>query len=94
VLGRAEVRRVFSISRVGVIAGSYVVSGRITRGAQARVIRDGAVVHQGAIGSLRRFKDDVREVTADFECGIGLERFGDVKERDVIEAFTMETKPA
>ncbi|HYM70896.1 MAG TPA: translation initiation factor IF-2 [bacterium] len=94
VIGRAEVRRVFSISRVGVIAGSYVTSGRITRGAKARVIRDGAVVHEGVIGSLRRFKEDVREVTADFECGIGLERFGDVKEKDVIEVFAMEAKPA
>jgi len=94
VLGRAEVRRVFSISRVGVIAGSYVTSGRIVRGARARVIRDGAVVHEGVIGSLRRFKEDVREVASDFECGIGLERFGDVKEGDVIEAFAMEAKPA
>jgi len=94
VIGRAEVRRVFSISRVGMIAGSYVVSGRIVRGAKARIIRDGAVVHEGVIGSLRRFKEDVREVTADFECGIGLERFGDVKEGDVIEAFAMEEKPA
>jgi translation initiation factor IF-2 len=94
VTGRAEVRRVYSISRVGVIAGSYVLSGKITRGSKCRVIRDGAVVHEGVIGSLRRFKDDVREVTADFECGIGLERFNDVKERDIIETFAIETKPA
>jgi len=94
VIGRAEVRRVFSISRVGVIAGSYVTSGRITRGAKARVIRDGVVVHEGVIGSLRRFKEDVREVAADFECGIGLERFADIKEKDVIEVFAMEAKPA
>ncbi len=93
-LGRAEVRKVFSISRSGTIAGSYVVSGRIQRGAQARLIRDGAVAHQGTIGSLRRFKDDVREVSEGFECGIGLERYGDVKEGDVIEAFAVEEKPA
>ncbi len=94
VLGRAEVRRVFSISRVGTIAGCYVTSGRIARGAQARVIRDGAVVHEGVIGSLRRFKDDVREVTEGYECGIGLERYGDVKEGDVIEAFALAQQPA
>ena len=76
------------------IAGSYVLSGKITRGSKCRVIRDGAVVHEGVIGSLRRFKDDVREVTADFECGIGLERFNDIKERDIIETFAIETKPA
>ncbi|HEX4836627.1 MAG TPA: translation initiation factor IF-2 [bacterium] len=93
-LGRADVRRVFSISRVGTIAGSYVTSGRVTRGARARVIRDGVVVYEGAIASLRRFKEDVREVSEGFECGIGLERFGDVKEGDVIEVFAMEAKPA
>ncbi len=94
ITGRAEVRRVYSISRVGVIAGSYVLSGKITRGSKCRLIRDGVVVHEGVIGSLRRFKDDVREVTADFECGIGLERFTDVKERDIIETYAIETKPA
>jgi len=94
VLGRAEVRRAFSISRVGTIAGCYVMSGRIVRGAKARLIRDGAVVHEGVIGSLRRFKDDVREVQEGFECGIGLERYNDVKERDIIEAFDLEAKPA
>jgi translation initiation factor IF-2 len=94
VLGRAEVRRAFSISRVGTIAGCYVTSGRIVRGARARLIRDGAVVHEGVIGSLRRFKDDVREVQEGFECGIGLERYNDVKERDIIEAFDLEARPA
>jgi translation initiation factor IF-2 len=94
VLGRAEVRRAFSISRLGTIAGCYVTSGRIVRGARARLIRDGAVVHEGVIGSLRRFKDDVREVQEGFECGIGLERYNDVKERDIIEAFDLEAKPA
>ncbi|HEV2439721.1 MAG TPA: translation initiation factor IF-2 [bacterium] len=94
VLGRVEVRRVYSISRVGTIAGSYVTSGRITRGAKVRVIRDGAVVHEGVVGSLRRFKEDVREVVEGFECGVGLERFNDIKEGDVLEVFAMETAPA
>jgi translation initiation factor IF-2 len=94
VLGQAEVRQVFTISRLGVIAGSYVTSGRIVRGAQVRLIRDGVIVHEGRIGSLRRFKDDVREVTDGFECGIGLERFNDVKERDIIEAYEVQQVPA
>jgi translation initiation factor IF-2 len=94
VLGQAEVRQVFTISRLGTIAGSYVTSGRIVRGAQVRLIRDGVIVHEGRIGSLRRFKDDVREVTDGFECGIGLERFNDVKERDIIEAYEVQQVPA
>jgi translation initiation factor IF-2 len=94
VLGRVEVRRVYSISRVGTIAGCYVTSGRVTRGARVRVVRDGVVVHEGVIGSLRRFKEDVREVAEGFECGIGLERFGDIKEGDVLEVFAVETAPA
>jgi translation initiation factor IF-2 len=92
-LGQAEVRQVFTISRVGTIAGSYVTDGRIVRGANARVIRDGVVVYEGRIGSLRRFKEDVREVTEGFECGIGLERFNDIKERDVIEAYEVQQVP-
>lgn len=94
VLGQAEVRKTFSVSRLGTIAGSYVTGGRIVRGAQARVIRDGAVVFEGRISSLRRFKDDVREVTDGFECGIGIERFNDIKEGDVIEAFEVQQVPA
>ncbi|HLW58967.1 MAG TPA: translation initiation factor IF-2 [bacterium] len=94
ILGRVEVRKVYSISRIGTIAGCYVTSGKIVRGAKARLIRDGAVVHEGVIGSLRRFKDDVREVVEGFECGIGLERYNDIKEGDTIEAFAMEVKPA
>ena len=93
ILGRAEVRKVFSISRVGTIAGSYIATGRMLRGARARLIRDGVVVHEGTIGSLRRFKEDVREVAEGYECGIGFERFNDVKEGDVIEAFDVEAKP-
>ena len=94
VLGRVEVRKVYSISRVGTIAGCYVTSGKVTRGAKVRVIRDGVVVHEGVVGSLRRFKEDVREVLEGFECGIGLERFNDVKEGDVLEVFAIETAPA
>lgn len=94
VLGQAEVRQIFSISRLGVIAGSYVTGGRIVRGALARLIRDGVVVHEGRIASLRRFKDDVREVGDGFECGIGFERFNDVKEHDLIEAYEVQQVPA
>jgi len=85
-LGRAEVRALFRTPR-GVIAGCMVVRGQITRGALARLVRDGVIVYTGRIGSLRRFKDDVREVNEGFECGIGLENFQDVHEGDVIEAF-------
>jgi translation initiation factor IF-2 len=86
-LGRAEVRALFRVPRVGLVAGSYVLQGTITRNARARVIRDGVVAYDGRIGSLRRFKDDVREVSEGFECGIGIENFNDVKEGDIIEAY-------
>jgi translation initiation factor IF-2 len=86
-LGRAEVRAVFRGSRMGVAAGSYVLSGVIQRGARARLVRDGRVVWEGRIDTLRRFKDDVREVAEGFECGIGLENFQDIHEGDVIEDF-------
>jgi translation initiation factor IF-2 len=86
-LGEAEVRALFRASRVGTIAGSYVTEGVIRRGAHARVIRDGTVIYETTIASLKRFKDDAREVQAGFECGILLDGFNDVKEGDVIEAF-------
>jgi translation initiation factor IF-2 len=86
-LGRAEVRALFRVPRIGVVAGSYVVSGNITRNSRARVVRDGVVVYEGRIGSLRRFKDDVREVAEGFECGISIENFQDVHEGDIIESF-------
>jgi translation initiation factor IF-2 len=86
-LGRAEVRAVFRVPKVGLVAGSYVLEGTITRNARARVIRDGVVAYDGRIGSLRRFKDDVREVSEGFECGIGIANFNDVKEGDIIEAY-------
>ena len=88
-LGRAEVRKTFSVPG-GTIAGSMVVDGKITRNGRARLVRDGRVVWEGKIGSLRRFKDDAREVSAGYECGIGLENYNDVKPDDVIEAFEME----
>ena len=90
VLGRAEVRAVFKVPKIGNIAGCYVVEGKITRSAEVRILRDNVVIHEGKIDSLKRFKDDAREVANGFECGIGLERFGDIKEGDIIEAFIME----
>ena len=89
-IGRAEVRNVFKISSVGTIAGSYVLEGKITRSAKIRLVRDGIIVADGVIGSLKRFKDDVREVASGYECGIGLERFNDIKEGDVFEAYITE----
>ena len=86
-LGRAEVRALFRVPRIGVIAGCYVLEGTIVRNARARVVRDGVVVYESRVGSLRRFKDDVREVAEGFECGIGIENFNDVHEGDIIEAF-------
>ncbi|ERM92376.1 translation initiation factor IF-2 [Caldanaerobacter subterraneus] len=92
-LGRAEVRAVFKIPGVGNVAGCYVLSGKITRNADVRVVRDGIVIYEGKIASLKRFKDDVREVQQGFECGIGIEKFNDIKEGDIIEAYTMEEIP-
>jgi translation initiation factor IF-2 len=86
-IGEAEVRALFRASRVGTIAGSYVTNGVVRRGAQVRVVRDGTVVHEGTIAGLRRFKDDVREVQAGFECGILVDGFNDVKEGDVLEVY-------
>ena len=88
-LGSAEVRQVFTIPRVGMVAGSVVTTGKILRTAQARLLRDRVSVYQGRIGSLRRFKDDVREVLAGYECGIGLENCQDIKPGDVIEVFEL-----
>jgi translation initiation factor IF-2 len=90
VLGEAEIRQTFRVPKLGVIAGCYVTRGTIRRNSQVRLIRDGVVVYEGRVGSLRRFKDDVAEVREGFECGIGLENFQDVKEGDVIEAFEVE----
>ena len=89
-LGRIEVRNVMNLSSVGKIAGSYVLEGKVTRSAQIRVVRDGIVITEDAISSLRRFKDDVKEVQSGFECGIGLEKFNDIKEGDIFECFMIE----
>jgi len=86
-IARVEVRATFKASRVGTIAGSYVVSGTVRRGAKCRLVRDGTVIYEGRIGSLRRFKDDVREVTDGQECGIVLEGYADVKVGDNLEFF-------
>jgi translation initiation factor IF-2 len=88
--GRAEVRNTFHISRIGTIAGCYVLSGKISRNSNVRLLRDNVVVHDGKLASLKRFKDDVREVVEGYECGIGLEGFNDIKVGDQIEAYVME----
>jgi translation initiation factor IF-2 len=93
-LGRAEVRKLFKIGKVGVIGGSYVIDGRIARNAQVRLLRDNVVVYKGRMASLKHLKDDVSEIKQGFECGILLERFNDLKTGDVVEAFRMETIPA
>ncbi len=90
ILGTVEVRDTYKISGVGTIAGAYVTNGKVTRACSIRVVRDGIVIAEDAIDSLRRFKDDVKEVAQGYECGIGLEKFGDIKEGDVFEAFIME----
>jgi len=89
-LGRAEVREVFRVPKIGAVGGCYVTEGKILRSGQVRVIRDGAVIHEGSIESLKRFKDDVREVASGYECGIGLERFNDIKVGDIFEVYTQE----
>ncbi len=93
-LGRVEVRETFTVPKVGTIAGCYVVDGLVRRGADCRLVRDGVQIYQGKVGSLRRFKDDVREVQTGFECGVGIEGYNDVKIGDVIEVFELEEKPA
>ncbi len=94
VLGRAEVRQTFSISKIGVIAGCYVVSGKIERSNQVRLIRDDVVIYQGRMLSMKRFKDDIKDASEGYECGILLENYRDVKVGDVIEAFTIEKESA
>ena len=90
VLGHAEVRTTFRVSSVGTIAGCYVQDGKIQRSAKVRIVRDGIVVHEGVLSSLKRFKDDVKEVASGYECGCGIENFNDIKEGDIFEAFVME----
>ncbi len=89
-LGTVEVRQVYKITNVGIVAGCYVTDGKVTRNAQVRLVRDGIVVHEGVMSSLQRFKDSVKEVAQGYECGITIEKYSDIKEGDVIEAFMME----
>jgi translation initiation factor IF-2 len=90
VIGTAEVREVFQIPKVGAIAGSYVTDGKIERGQSIRVVRDGVVLYEGKNSSLRRFKDDVKDVQAGYECGIGVENFNDIKVGDILECYYLE----
>ncbi len=92
--GRAEVRDTFSVPRVGTIAGCYVAEGKVRRGSSCRLLRDGVQIYEGRVGSLKRFKDDVREVNSGFECGLGIEGYNDVKIGDVVETYVLEEKPA
>ena len=94
VTGHAEVRKTISVPKMGTVAGSAVTDGKISRNAHCRLIRDSIVVYQGKLGSLRRFKDDVKEVVQGYECGIGIEGYNDVKEGDVIEAYVLEETAA
>ncbi|MBQ3426393.1 MAG: translation initiation factor IF-2 [Clostridia bacterium] len=90
VLGYADVRQTFRVPNIGLIAGCYVTKGKITRNAQVRVVRDGIIVHEGKVSSLKRYKDDAKEVTERFECGLGIENFNDIKDGDTIECFEMQ----
>ena len=92
-IGEVEVRQIYKASKVGTIAGGMVTSGKITRDAKVRLVRDGVVVYEGELGSLKRFKDDVKEVKSGFECGLTIENYNDIKENDVIEAYQMKEVP-
>ncbi|MGB0428577.1 MAG: EF-Tu/IF-2/RF-3 family GTPase, partial [Flavobacteriales bacterium] len=89
IVANLVIRNTFKISKIGTIAGCYVTSGKISRNSDVRVIRDGVVIHTGALGSLKRFKDDVKEVNKGYECGLNLAKFNDLKEEDIIEAYEM-----
>lgn len=90
VLGTVEIRNTFKVPGVGIVGGAYVTDGKVVRNEQVRLVRDGIVIHEGKIASLKRFKDDAREVAQGYECGIGIENYNDIKEGDIIECFTME----
>jgi translation initiation factor IF-2 len=93
VIGHAEVRQLYKVSSIGTIAGCYVKDGKVTRDAQVRVQRDNIVVYEGVLGSLQRFKDSVKEVASNYECGMSIEKFNDIKEGDIFECFVMEEIP-
>ena len=90
IIGTAEIRQTFRISSVGTIGGAFVLTGKIERNAGVRVIRDEVVIHEGKLASLKRFKDDAKEVNKGFECGMQIENYNDIKEGDIIEAFVMD----
>ncbi|EJX02834.1 translation initiation factor IF-2 [gut metagenome] len=89
-IGHAEVRETYKVSKVGTVCGCYCSDGKIQRGCSVRVLRDNIVIHEGELASLRRFKDDVKEVASGYECGMQVEKFNDIKVGDVIECFVME----
>ncbi|HOK43169.1 MAG TPA: translation initiation factor IF-2, partial [Thermoclostridium caenicola] len=88
--GHVEIRQLFKVSSVGTIGGAYVLDGKIARNSDIRLVRNGIVIYEGKLASLKRFKDDVREVAAGYECGLMIEKFNDIKEGDIIEAYHME----
>jgi len=90
VLGHTEIRQIFKVSGIGTVGGCYVTDGKVARNSDIRVIRDGIVIHEGKLASLKRVKDDVKEVLQGFECGLSIERFNDIKEHDIVESFAME----
>ena len=90
IIGHAEVRETYKVSKVGTVCGCYCTDGKIQRGCKVRILRDNIVVHEGELASLRRFKDDVREVASGYECGMQVEKFNDIKVGDIIECFVME----
>ncbi|MEG2378234.1 MAG: translation initiation factor IF-2, partial [Clostridia bacterium] len=89
ILGHAEIRQTFKVTKIGTIAGCYVTDGKITRNSQVRIVRDGILIHEGELASLKRFKDDVKEVQSSFECGLNIDKFNDIKDGDIVEAFEM-----
>jgi translation initiation factor IF-2 len=90
VLGKLEIRNIFKVPNIGNVGGAYVTDGKIIRNAEVRLVRDGIVIHEGKLASLKRFKDDVKEVMHGYECGVGIENYNDIKEGDIIECFIME----
>ena len=92
-VGQVEVRQIYKASKIGTIAGGMVIDGKITRDSKVRLIRDGVVVYEGELGSLKRFKDDVKEVKQGYECGLTIQNYNDIKEGDVIEAYQMKEVP-
>ena len=93
IIGHVEVRQTYKVSGVGTIIGGYVLDGKVLRNCKARLLRDNVVIYEGELASLKRFKDDVKEVNAGYECGMSLEKFNDVKEGDQVEMFIMEEVP-